>query len=160
MNNIPITIYTDGSSLGNPGKGGWAAVLSAKGKKLELSGGYRNTTNNRMELMGVINALKALKEPCSNVTIFTDSRYIADAINLNWLTNWMKRNWIKADKKPVLNVDLWKELAPLLELHKITFVWVEGHTGVSGNERCDVLCKAAAENATTIDIEYENSVSN
>ncbi|MDR0927721.1 MAG: ribonuclease HI [Ignavibacteria bacterium] len=158
MNSKPIIIYTDGSSLGNPGKGGWAAILSTQGKTLELSGGFRNTTNNRMELLAVINALAALKTECSNVTLYTDSQLIVNAINKGWLKNWESKGWKKADRKPVLNIDLWQQFLPLWRKHNIRFVWIEGHIGIAGNERCDVLCKSAAEIATEVDYGYENII--
>ncbi|MCL2039963.1 MAG: ribonuclease HI [Bacteroidetes bacterium] len=158
MNNRQIIIYTDGSSLGNPGKGGWAAILMTQGKTLEISGGYRMTTNNRMELTAIIKALTTLKEPCNNVTIFTDSQLITNTINKGWLNNWIKNNWKKADKKSVLNIDLWQALIPLLKKHNIKFIWIEGHKGIEGNERCDVICKLAAEGATDIDFVYENTI--
>ena len=157
MNNKQIIIYTDGSSLGNPGKGGWAAILSTEGKTKEISGGFRMTTNNRMELMAVIQALSALKTRCNNVTIFTDSQLITNAINEGWLKSWINKNWRKADKKPVINADLWKQLIPLMDKHNVKFIWIAGHNGVYGNERCDILCKNAAENATNVDFGYENS---
>ena len=156
MNLNPVIIYTDGSSLGNPGKGGWAAILSSQGKTKEIFGGFRLTTNNRMELFAVIQALSALKTECSNVTIYTDSQLITNAINKKWLENWEKKNWKKADKKEVQNIDLWKQFLPLWRKHKVKFVWIEGHSGISGNEKCDFLCKSAAENATEIDSFYEN----
>jgi ribonuclease HI len=157
MNSIPVIIYTDGSSLGNPGKGGWAAVLSSKGKTKEISGGFRLTTNNRMELFAIIQALSALKTECSDVTIYTDSQLITNAINKNWIENWERKNWKKADKKEVQNIDLWQQFLPLWRKHKIKFVWIEGHSGISGNERCDFLCKKAAETATEIDFFYEKN---
>jgi ribonuclease HI len=155
MNSKQIIIYTDGSSLGNPGKGGWAAILSTQGKTKEISGGFRFTTNNRMELYAIIQALLALKTECSNVTIYTDSQLIVNSINKGWLDNWLKKGWKKADKKKVLNVDLWEQFLPLWKKHKIKFVWIEGHSGIAGNERCDILCKLAAENAIEIDLGYE-----
>ena len=158
MNNKQILIYTDGSSKGNPGRGGWAAILYAEGKTKEISGGFRMTTNNRMEIMAVIKGLEALETRCNNVTIFTDSKLVSNAINDGWLKSWIKKNWKKADKKPVLNVDLWKQLISLLEKHNVKFIWIEGHVGVYGNEKCDLLCKKAADIATEIDFEYENSV--
>lgn len=133
-----VEIYTDGACSGNPGKGGWGAVLVYNGKEKELSGGEKETTNNRMELTAVIEGLKALKEPCS-VTLTTDSKYVCDAINQGWLDSWIKNNWRKADKKPVLNIDLWQELLPLLDAHQVKFVWVKGHAGHKYNERCDEL---------------------
>ena len=133
-----VEIYTDGACSGNPGKGGWGAVLVYNGKEKELSGGEKETTNNRMELTAVIEGLKALKEPCS-VTLTTDSKYVCDAINQGWLNSWIKNNWRKSDKKPVLNIDLWQELLPLLNAHQVEFVWVKGHAGHKYNERCDEL---------------------
>ena len=157
MSSKPVIIYTDGCSLGNPGKGGWAAVLECQGKIKEISGGFRKTTNNRMELYAIIQALAALKTECSNVTIYTDSQLIVNSINKGWLESWLKKNWKKADKKDVLNIDLWKQFLPLWKKHKIKFVWIKGHSGIAGNERCDVLCKVAAEISTEIDLEYENN---
>lgn len=133
-----IEIYTDGACSGNPGKGGWGAVLVYKGKEKELSGGEIETTNNRMELTAVIKALQQLKEPC-RVTLTTDSKYVCDSINKQWVYSWQKNNWRKADKKPALNVDLWTELLKLLEIHQVEFVWVKGHNGHPYNERCDQL---------------------
>ena len=139
-----VTIYTDGSSKGNPGPGGYGVVLIYGSHRRELSRGFRLTTNNRMELLAVIDALKTLKESC-DATIYTDSRYVADALNKGWLKSWQARNWRKADKKPVLNVDFWKALLPLLEKHRVTFKWVKGHNDNPENERCDRLAVAAAE---------------
>ena len=133
-----VDIYTDGACSGNPGKGGWGAVLVYGSKEKEISGADADTTNNRMELTAVIEALNALKEPC-NVTLTTDSKYVCDAINQEWVYSWKKNNWKKADKKPALNVDLWEKLLELLEMHNVTFVWVRGHNGHPYNERCDTL---------------------
>ena len=133
-----VDIYTDGACSGNPGKGGWGAVLVYGKTEKELCGGEAETTNNRMELTAVINALEALKEPCE-VTLTTDSKYVCDAINQGWLQSWILKGWRKADKKPVLNVDLWQQLLPLLDMHEVTFVWVKGHNGHKYNERCDDL---------------------
>lgn len=133
-----IEIYADGSCLNNPGVGGWAAVLIYNERIKEISGAHEYTTNNRMELTAVIEALKCLKYPCE-VTITTDSRYVVDSINKNWLSSWQKRGWKKADGKPVLNDDLWKELLTQLNCHKITFQWIKGHAGHKFNERCDFL---------------------
>lgn len=133
-----VEIYTDGACSGNPGKGGWGAVLVYGSTEKELSGGNPDTTNNRMELTAVIEALKALKVPC-NVTLTTDSKYICDAINLEWVYSWKKNGWRKADKKPALNVDLWEELLKLLDIHNVEFIWVKGHNGHPYNERCDEL---------------------
>ncbi|MBR7060960.1 MAG: ribonuclease HI, partial [Eubacterium sp.] len=128
----------DGACSGNPGKGGWGAVLVYNGKEKELSGFNAQTTNNRMELTAVIEALKALKEPCS-VTLTTDSKYVCDAVNKGWVFSWEANGWRKADKKPALNVDLWEELLALLEEHEVEFIWVKGHDGHKYNERCDKL---------------------
>lgn len=133
-----VEIYTDGACSGNPGKGGWAAVLVYKGTEKEISGGEKETTNNRMELTAVIEALKCLKEPC-NVTLTTDSKYVCDAINKRWVFSWEKNGWKKADKKPALNVDLWEQLLYILDKHNVEFVWVKGHNGHKYNERCDEL---------------------
>lgn len=133
-----VEIYTDGACSGNPGKGGWAAVLVYKGKEKEISGGSGDTTNNRMELTAVIEALKQLREPCS-VELTTDSKYVCDAVNKGWLYSWKKNGWKKSDRKPALNVDLWEELLPLLEKHNVNFNWVKGHNGHPYNERCDRL---------------------
>ena len=133
-----VEIFTDGACSGNPGAGGYGAVLRYKNTEKELSGGATDTTNNRMELTAVIAALSALKEPC-DVTVTTDSKYVADSISKGWLYNWQKKNWIKSDKKPVPNTDLWKTLIPLLEMHKVSFIWVKGHAGHPENERCDRL---------------------
>lgn len=133
-----VEIYTDGACSGNPGPGGWGAVLVYNENKKELSGASKSTTNNRMELTAVIEALNALKEPCE-VTLTTDSKYVCDAINKGWVYSWKKNNWKKADKKPALNVDLWEELLILLEKHEVEFIWVKGHSGHKYNERCDEL---------------------
>ena len=139
-----VDIYTDGSCSGNPGPGGWGAILMYKGLEKELSGGDRHTTNNKMELTGAIRALEALKEPCQ-VTLYTDSQYLVNAINQKWLENWKKRGWKKADKSPVLNVELWQRIDELLSIHKVKFVWVHGHMGHEYNERCDVLATTFAD---------------
>ena len=140
-----IEIYTDGACSGNPGKGGWGAVLVYNGIEKELSGGELETTNNRMELTAVIEALSKLKEPCE-VTLTTDSKYVCDAINKGWLNSWKNNNWKKADKKPALNVDLWQKLLPLLETHRVEFCWVTGHNGHPYNERCDSLAVSFYQN--------------
>lgn len=137
--NIPnVEIYTDGACSGNPGVGGWASVLLYEQHKKELYGNDKETTNNRMELTAVIEALKALKRPC-NVTLYSDSKYVIDSINKDWVYKWKANNWIKSDRKPALNTDLWKELLTLLEVHRVKFVWVKGHNGNEYNERCDEL---------------------
>ena len=133
-----IEIYTDGACSGNPGPGGWGAVLVYNGKEKELSGSEKNTTNNRMELTAVIMALNSLNQPCE-VKLTTDSKYVCDAINKSWVYSWRKNGWKKSDKKPALNVDLWKELLSLLEKHEVEFIWVKGHNGHKYNEICDAL---------------------
>lgn len=133
-----LDIYTDGACSGNPGKGGWGAVLVYKGAEKEISGAEKQTTNNRMELTAVIKALQLLKEPCE-VNLTTDSKYVCDAVNKGWVYGWKKKGWIKSDKKPALNVDLWEELLEQLKIHDVTFNWVKGHNGHPYNERCDKL---------------------
>lgn len=139
-----VDIYTDGACRGNPGRGGWGAILVCDGREKELSGGEPLTTNNRMELIGAIRALEALKAPCS-VTLTSDSKYLTDAINKGWLTSWKSRGWKKADKSPVLNIELWQRLDELLKIHTVEFVWVHGHRGHAYNERCDTLATAFAD---------------
>lgn len=139
-----VEIFTDGACSGNPGPGGWGAILRYGNAEKELSGGEKSTTNNRMELTAVISALKALKEPCE-VTITTDSKYIVDSINLGWAYNWKKNGWRKADKKPALNADLFEQLLQLLDKHKVTFKWIKGHDGHLENERCDRLAVKESE---------------
>ena len=139
-----VTIYTDGACRNNPGPGGWAAILTYGKAQKELSGGEPETTNNRMELLGAIRAMEALKEPCE-ITLTSDSKYLTDAINQGWLESWKKRGWKKADKSPVLNVELWQRIDELLSIHAVTFVWVHGHAGHHYNERCDALATAFAD---------------
>ena len=136
-----VEIFTDGACSGNPGPGGWGAILRYNGHEKELSGGEKNTTNNRMELTAVIKALGSLKEPCK-VTLTTDSKYVSDAVNQGWVLSWQKNGWRKADKKPALNTDLWQKLLELLEIHDVKIVWVKGHAGHPENERCDELAVA------------------
>ncbi len=139
-----IEIYTDGACSGNPGPGGWGAVLRYKGIEKELSGGEQNTTNNRMELTAVIKALEALKEPCT-ITLYTDSKYVSDAFNQGWIYSWMKKDWKKSDGKPVLNRELWQQLYALWKQHDITLVWVKGHADNVYNNRCDELAVAQSK---------------
>lgn len=139
-----IDLYTDGSCSGNPGPGGWGVVLRFNGLEKELSGGERDTTNNRMELTAVIEGLKALKEQCE-VTIYSDSQYFCKAINEGWLKGWIARGWKKADKSPVLNVDLWQEIKAELDKHTIKIVWVKGHADNEFNNRCDRLAVTQTE---------------
>lgn len=139
-----VNIFTDGACKGNPGPGGWGAILDYKGTRRELSDGEPQTTNNRMELSAVIAALSALTEPCE-VTLTSDSKYVVDAVGKGWVYGWEKRGWKKSDNSPALNSDLWEKLLPLLSKHKVTFVWIKGHAGHPENERCDELAVAAAE---------------
>ena len=138
-----VEIFTDGACSGNPGAGGWGAILRYNDVEKELSGGEENTTNNRMELTAVISALKALKEPC-NITLYTDSRYVMDGIE-KWIISWKQNGWKTANKKsPVKNVELWQALDELRSKHEIRFVWVKGHAGHPENERCDELARNEA----------------
>lgn len=138
-----VEIYTDGSCKKNPGPGGWGAVLVYGERELELSGGQADTTNNRMELTAVIEALKRLREPCQ-VTLTTDSKYVSDGISRGWAASWRARGWKKADKSPALNPDLWGTLLDLCEKHSVDFIWVKGHAGHPYNERCDALAQEEA----------------
>lgn len=133
-----VYIFSDGACSGNPGPGGYGVILRCDDREKELSGGEHQTTNNRMELMGVITGLEALKYPCK-VTVQTDSKYVVDGIEKGWAKSWKKNNWIKSDKKPALNKDLWEKLLKLLEIHEVTFTWIKGHAGHPENERCDRL---------------------
>lgn len=137
-----LDIYTDGACSGNPGAGGYGVVMLYKGARKELSQGYKVTTNNRMEMLAVIKALEALKEPCE-VTLYSDSKYVVDSITKGWVYGWKKRGWVKSDKKKALNVDLWERMLPLLEKHTAEFVWVKGHADNVENERCDELARIA-----------------
>ena len=133
-----VTLYTDGACSGNPGPGGWGAILEYAGRELELSGGEENTTNNRMELTAVIEGLKRLKEPCT-VELYSDSKYVIDALQKGWAWSWRKRGWIKSDKKPALNPDLWEQLLQLTMRHELHYHWVKGHAENEFNNRCDEL---------------------
>ena len=139
-----VTIYTDGACSGNPGPGGWGAILSWNGVEKELSGGEAMTTNNRMELLGVISALSQLKEPCI-VELYSDSKYVIDALEKRWVYGWRARGWKKADKKPALNVDLWERLLPLIEIHQVRYHWVKGHAENEKNNRCDQMAVAESK---------------
>ncbi|MGE4297082.1 MAG: ribonuclease HI [Desulfovibrionaceae bacterium] len=138
-----VLIHTDGSCHGNPGPGGWCAILAQGDCRKELSGGFKKTTNNRMEILAAIMGLESLTRPC-RVTLYTDSRYLCDAVEKNWIGNWLKNGWKTAGKKPVKNQDLWLRLIPLLKTHEISFAWVRGHSGHPENERCDELANIAA----------------
>ena len=146
---MKVTLYSDGASRGNPGPGGYGTILQYTDRagvlhEKEISEGFRNTTNNRMELMGVIAGLEALLKPCS-VDVWSDSQYVIKAFNDHWIDGWKKRGWKKADGKPVLNEELWKRLLLAAEPHEITWHWVKGHDGHPENERCDALATAAAD---------------
>jgi len=136
-----VDIYTDGACSGNPGPGGYGVVLVYNGVEKELSGSCPDTTNNRMELTAAIIGLRALKQPCE-VTLTTDSKYVCDAVTKGWARSWQSRGWVKSDKSPALNSDLWEQLLALLDHHKVELVWVRGHNGHPYNERCDRLAVA------------------
>lgn len=154
MNKKDVTIFTDGSCLGNPGPGGYGAILIYKGNRKELSSGFILTTNNRMELLAAIEALEILKEPC-NVILTTDSQYVRQGI-MSWLKGWKARNWITSTKQPVKNKDLWQRLDTASSKHSVQWKWVKGHSGHPENERCDALARRAAEsNSHTSDTGYE-----
>ena len=139
-----VEIFTDGSCLGNPGAGGWGAILRYKGKEKEISGGDKSTTNNRMELTAVIEALSMLKERCE-VTLYSDSQYVCNGLSKGWAKKWKANGWRKADKTPALNVELWEKLLDLYEKHDVHIVWIRGHSGHPENERCDRLAVAQSE---------------
>lgn len=146
---LHVDIFTDGAARGNPGPGGYGAVMrfvdrNGRVHEKELSGGFERTTNNRMELLGVIVALEALKTPC-DITLYSDSQYVVNAFNQHWVDGWLKRGWKNAQKQPVKNVDLWKRLLEAKKPHTMEFVWVKGHAGHPENERCDELATAAAD---------------
>ena len=142
-----VTVYTDGACMGNPGPGGYGAVLEFGEHRRELSGGYRLTTNNRMELMGPIVALETLKESCS-VTLYSDSRYVVDAVSQGWARRWQAKGWMRNKKDPAVNPDLWARLLSLCDRHDVEFQWVPGHAGIAQNERCDQLAVNAAHQAS------------
>lgn len=133
-----VTLYTDGACSGNPGPGGWGVVLLYDGHEKQLSGGEKNTTNNRMELTAVIKGLEALKEPCI-VELYSDSKYVIDALEKGWAKGWKARGWVKSDKKPAMNPDLWERLLELCGKHVVNLHWVKGHSNNPFNERCDLL---------------------
>jgi ribonuclease HI len=149
-----ITIYTDGSSRGNPGPGGYGVVLKYKEHRKELSEGFRKTTNNRMELLAVIVGLEAITKPNAPVTVYSDSKYVVDSVQKGWLWGWIKKGF-----KGKKNKDLWLRFAEVYKLHRVTFQWVKGHAGIPENERCDQLAVAAAESGNLpSDIEFENGI--
>ncbi len=141
-----VDIYTDGACSGNPGEGGYGIVMLYNGNRKEVNKGFKMTTNNRMELLAVIDALSLLKEPCK-VRLYSDSKYVVSAIKEGWLIGWIAKNWKNSKKEPVKNVDLWKELIPLIEKHEVEFIWVKGHADNVENERCDELARDAIKNS-------------
>ena len=150
-----VEIYTDGACSGNPGPGGYGIVLLYGQRRKDLSCGYRKTTNNRMEMMAVIRGLEALSEPC-NVKLYSDSKYVIDAIEKGWVTKWKANNWMRNKKDKAINVDLWIRMFGLLEKHHVTFIWVKGHADNALNNHCDELArKAIADVNLLIDEEYE-----
>ena len=155
---MKVTLYSDGSARGNPdGPGGYGTVLHYLDSQgtlhgREYSAGYKKTTNNRMELMGVITGLEALTKPCE-VTVVSDSKYVTDAFNSHWIDSWLKNNWKNSKKEPVKNMDLWKRLLEAKKQHQVTFVWVKGHAGHPENERCDELATTAADGSNLLDDE-------
>lgn len=151
-----VEIYTDGSCLGNPGPGGYAAILKYKQTEKVLSQGFFKTTNNRMELLAAIVALEQLKQPCQ-IDIYSDSQYLKNGIS-NWIHSWKNNNWKTASKQPVKNIDLWMRLDNLVKIHKINWLWVKGHSGHIENERCDTIAKAEAESPTIEDVNFEQSL--
>ena len=155
-----VTIYADGACMGNPGPGGYGVIITYGERQRELSAGYRLTTNNRMEILGCIAGLSALKEPC-NVTIYSDSRYVVNTMTKSWAIRWKKNEWKRKDAsgetKDALNKDLWIQMLELCDKHSVQFKWIRGHSGNEGNERCDALARAAAgAGSLGVDAEYEN----
>lgn len=144
MSLTKVEMFTDGACSGNPGPGGWGTILRSNGIEKEMSGGEANTTNNRMELLAVINGLSALKRKC-DVTIYTDSQYVVNGITKGWAQSWKENGWRKKDKKPALNADLWDMLINLLLEHEYSFVWLKGHDGHPENERCDKMAVAESQ---------------
>lgn len=147
-----VELYTDGACSGNPGPGGYGAILRFGGREKELSAGYKQTTNNRMEIMAVIRGLEALNQPC-NVHVYSDSKYVVDAVSKGWVYKWHDNNWMRTKTERALNSDLWEYLLGLLEEHIVEFHWVKGHDGHPENERCDKLAVAAASGADLLDDE-------
>lgn len=153
---MKVKLFTDGAARGNPeGPGGYGAILQYTDSngtlhEKEMSAGYKQTTNNRMELLGVITGLEALKKPCE-VEVISDSKYVTDAFNQNWVENWIQKGWRTSTNKPVKNIDLWKRLIVLVKQHNVTFTWVKGHDGHPENERCDSLATSAADGSNLLD---------
>jgi len=149
-----ISIYTDGACSYNPGPGGYGAVILYKQLRKEISQGYRLTTNNRMEILAAVAALEVLKEPCE-VKLYSDSRYLVDAIEKGWVMRWKNNNWMRNKKDKAVNVDLWQRLMPLLSKHSVSFIWVKGHSNNKENEHCDGLARKAIEGELLEDSEYK-----
>jgi len=149
-----VNIYSDGACSGNPGPGGFGVIIEYNGTEMELCGGDTDTTNNKMELMGVITGLEALKEPC-DVSVTTDSKYIVDTFNKNWIVSWQKKNWKKADGKPVLNKELWLRLLESVNKHNVTFVHILGHNGHEYNERCDKIAVRERDNFKLLTLNFK-----
>ena len=150
-----VELFSDGACSGNPGRGGYGTILKYGEKRKEMSEGFRLTTNNRMEILGVLRGFEALKEPC-NVIVTSDSKYVLDALSKGWVFGWKKKGWIKSDKKPALNVDLWELLLKEIAKHNVTYNWVKGHAGHPENERCDELAvNAYSKVELRIDENYE-----
>ncbi|MBK1830869.1 ribonuclease HI [Verrucomicrobiaceae bacterium R5-34] len=139
-----ITIYTDGSSRGNPGPGGYGTLLIYQGHRKELSGGFAKTTNNRMEILAALTGLESLREPC-RITVYSDSKYVIDAMDKGWIHGWKKKGWSRGPNKPLKNADLWKRMSAAVQGHKVSWKWVKGHAGHPENERCDALATNAAD---------------
>jgi ribonuclease HI len=160
MNDLKqVTLYTDGGCLGNPGPGGYGVVLLYNSNRKELSGGFRHTTNNRMEIYAAIAGLSALKEPC-HVTLFSDSQYLVNAIEKGWARRWKANGWKRNPKEKAINPDLWEKLLALCDVHQVEFRWLRGHAGASENERCDELATEAASSGNLlVDEVYEKSAS-
>jgi ribonuclease HI len=152
-----VTMYTDGGCINNPGPGGYGVVLIYNSHRRELSGGFRRTTNNRMEIFAAIAGLEALKEPCE-VTLYSDSQYVVYAIQKGWARRWQSKGWMRNNKEKAINPDLWGKLLKLCTVHKVNFVWIRGHAGRRENERCDELAKAAAQGPNlVVDAVYETA---
>lgn len=146
-NRKEVKLYTDGACSGNPGPGGYGAILIYKGIEKEVSGGELNTTNNKMEIMAVLKGLEMIKEPC-NVTVYSDSAYVVNSVQMGWLYNWKKNNWIKSDKSKVKNIELWERLLDFMKVHNVKFVKVKGHSDNEYNNRCDRLAVSEREKLT------------
>ena len=155
-----VELFSDGACSGNPGKGGYGTILKYGEIKKELCGGYRLTTNNRMEILGVLKGFEALKQPC-NVVVTSDSKYVIDALSKGWVYGWKEKGWIKSDRKRALNVDLWEKLLKEIAIHNVTYNWIKGHAGHPENERCDYLAvDAYSKEDLMIDTEYEREKDN